>query len=97
MKRLFFLIVFLLLLVFGASFAVHNSDTVQLNYYFGSVTGPLSLVVVLAMSIGALLGVVTSLIMVLGQRRQVSRLRRKLEVCEKEIRNLRQLPMSDRH
>lgn len=97
MKRLLFLIISFLLLAIGVAFAVHNAEPVVLNYYFGTISGPLSLVVVLALFAGALLGVATSLIMALGQRRKVSQLRHKLEICEQEIRNLRQIPVRDKH
>lgn len=95
MKRLFFLILALLLLVLGITFAVQNAAPVTLNYYLGSLTAPLSLIVVLAIALGALLGVVTSMLLVFGQRRKVARLQRKLQMCEQEVRNLRQLPMRD--
>lgn len=97
MNRLLFLILFLLLLALGISFAVHNAVPITLNYYFGSITGPLSLVVVIALAIGAMLGVSTSLLLVLSQRRKVARLKRKLDTCEQEIRNLRHLPLRDKH
>ena len=97
MKRLFFLILFLLLLALGISFAVHNAAPITLHYYFGSITGPLSLIVVISLAIGALLGVSTSLLLVFSQRRKVARLQRKLDTCEQEIRNLRHLPLRDTH
>lgn len=97
MKRLLLLILFLLLLALGISFAVHNADPVTLNYYFGSITGPLSMMVVVSLAVGAVLGVGTSLLLVFSQRRKVARLQRKLNTCEQEIRNLRHLPLRDKH
>lgn len=97
MKRLLLLILFLLLLALGISFAVHNADPVTLNYYFGSITGPLSMIVVISLAVGAVLGVGTSLLLVFSQRRKVARLQRKLNTCEQEIRNLRHLPLRDKH
>ncbi len=97
MKRLFLLILFLLLLAVGATFAVHNAAPTTLNFYFGSMTAPLSLVVVAALAAGAVLGVSASLLMMFGQRRRVARLARKLAMCEQEIRNLRHLPLRDKH
>lgn len=97
MKRLLLLILFLLLLALGISFAVHNAEPTTLNYYFGTITGPLSLIVIIALAAGALLGVSTSLLLVFNQRRKVARLQRKLNTCEQEIRNLRHLPLRDKH
>lgn len=97
MKRLLLLILFLVLFALGISFAVHNAEPVQLNYYFGRIVAPLSLVVVMALAAGALLGVITSVVLVFGQRRKVARLQRKLSMCEQELRNLRQIPLRDKH
>jgi len=97
MKRLLLLILFLLLLALGISFAVHNAELVTLNYYFGAISGPLSLIVIIALAAGAVLGVSTSLLLVFSQRRKVARLQRKLNTCEQEIRNLRHLPLRDQH
>lgn len=97
MKRLLLLILFFVLFALGISFAVHNAEPVQINYYFGSKVAPLSLVIVIALAAGAVLGVITSVVMVFGQRRKVSRLQRKLSMCEQELRNLRQIPVRDKH
>lgn len=97
MKRLLLLIITLILVALGISFTVHNAEPVQLNYYFGTISGPLSLVVVLALAGGAVLGVGTSLILLLAQRRKMAGLRRKLTMCEQEIRNLRHMPLRDKH
>ena len=55
MMRLIYLACALLVIVLGVVFAVLNAETVQLNYYLGSVDLPLSLVLVLAIIVGALL------------------------------------------
>jgi len=97
MKRLFLLIVALLLLAFGITFAMHNTEPAQLNYYFGSIQAPIALIVVLALAAGAILGVLASVFMLMAQRHRLGRLQRKLEMCEQEIRNLRQIPLQDKH
>ncbi len=97
MFRLIYLTLALLLIIFGIVFAVLNAETVQLNYYLGSVTLPLSLVLVVAMIIGALLGIFASLSFIIGSRRSASKLKRSVEVAEKEIDNLRSIPIKDEH
>jgi len=86
-----------LLLAIGISFALQNSASVTLNYYFDSITAPLSIIVVLALALGCMIGVGASLMLVFAQRHKNSRLQRKLTTCEQEIRNLRQLPLRDSH
>ncbi len=97
MRRLIYLILALIIILFGVTFAVLNADKVQLNYYFGSIEWPLSLILVIAMAIGALLGILASLGFIIGSRRHASRLKRSVEVAEKEIVNLRNIPIKDEH
>lgn len=97
MKRIIFLVVFLFVAIVGLSFALMNAETVTLNYYFGAVTAPLSIVVVVSVALGALLGVTASVGVVLGLKREIMRLRHSLKATEKEVANLRSLPLKDSH
>lgn len=97
MLRLIYLIFALIVVIFGVVFAVLNADNVQLNYYLGSVELPLSFVMVLAMIAGAVLGILASLSFIIGARRQSARLKRSVEVAEKEIINLRNIPIKNEH
>ena len=69
----------------------------QLNYYFGSIEAPLSLVIVIAIIIGAALGVLASTGIVFGQKRELAKLRKSNKLAEQEISNLRSLPLKDSH
>lgn len=97
MKRIFNLFLGLLVLIVGLSFAVLNAEKVPLNYYLGQSELPLSLLLVLAMAFGALLGVISTLGLLLAQKSETARLRRKHELCEQELKNLRQLPIQNKH
>lgn len=97
MLRLVYSTLTLLVVIFGIVFAVLNADNVQLNYYLGSVELPLSFVLVLAMIIGAILGIFASLSFIIGSRRNAAKLKRTVEVAEKEIVNLRNIPIKDEH
>lgn len=97
MLRLLYLLSALLVIILGILFAVLNAESVQLNYYLGSVELPLSLVLVLSMTFGAILGVIASLGFVIASRRSTSKLKRSVEVAEKEIVNLRNIPIKDNH
>jgi len=97
MKRIIFLVVFLLVSVVGLSFALMNAETVMLSYYFGTVSAPLSIVVAIVLAIGALLGVSACMGMVLSLKRENARLRRNMKIAEKEVENLRSLPLKDKH
>ncbi|MCF6209739.1 MAG: LapA family protein [Gammaproteobacteria bacterium] len=97
MKRIIFLVVFLLVLAVGLSFALMNAETVMLSYYFGTISAPLSIVVVVSLAAGTLLGVLACMGMALGLKQEISRLRRSVKVTEKEVENLRSLPLKDEH
>lgn len=97
MLRLVYFAITLIVIIFGVVFAVLNAENIQLNYYLGSVELPLSLVLVVAMIIGALMGIFASLGFIIGSRRNTSKLKRSVEVAEKEIVNLRNIPIKDKH
>lgn len=93
MLRIIRLVFLLLILILGLSFAVLNADTVSLHYYIGTWHAPLSLVLVVAMALGALLGVLACLTMIIGLRRELSKLRKAAKLSEMEVLNLRAIPL----
>ena len=97
MLRLVYISLTLVIIIVGVAFSVLNAESIQLNYYLGSVELPLSLVLVIAMIIGALLGIIASLSLIVGSRRSANKLKRSVEVAEKEIVNLRNIPIKDKH
>lgn len=97
MLRIFYLFLFILLVIAGITFAVHNADPVEFNYYFASKQIPLSLILVLAMLIGAILGVLASLGVIIGLKRELAKLKKTVSLTEKEVMNLRAIPIKDDH
>lgn len=97
MIKIIYLFLFLVLVVFGIVFAVLNATPVELQYYFGSKQVALSLVLVIAMIIGAILGVIASISLIVSSRREVHKLKKSVELAEKEVANLRAIPLRDNH
>lgn len=97
MKRIVGFLFVLVVLIFGLSFGLLNADPVKVNYYFGSRELPLSFVLVVMLIVGALAGALAALGMVLRTKRELHRLRREIRVAEKELSNLRSLPLKDSH
>lgn len=95
MKRIFGLVFVLIVLVFGLYFGLLNADSVPVNYYFGTRELPLSLVLMITLLIGAVLGALASLGLVVRMKREAARLRREARAAEKELNNLRSLPLKD--
>lgn len=84
MARLFGFLMMVILVVIGLSFAVLNAEPVPLNYYFGNREIPLSLIVVGAITIGAVFGILASLGVIIKQKAQASGLRKKIRSLEKD-------------
>ncbi|HHJ13800.1 MAG TPA: LapA family protein [Gammaproteobacteria bacterium] len=84
MLRLLNVLFLIVLVVLGISFAVLNADPVPLNYYFGYREIPLSMVVVVSLAVGAVIGVLASMGILLRQKHQLFRLRRQLKTVEKQ-------------
>ena len=97
MAKLIYTVVILVVILIGVIFAVLNAENVHLNYYFGSQQLPLSLAIVLSMMVGAILGVLASIRLILRSRREIVRLRKATEIAEKEIANLRAIPIKNTH
>lgn len=95
MKRLFALVVLLVVVALGLSFAAVNTDSITVHFYVGDLNAPVSLVIVMAIAVGALLGILASLGVVLSTRFETSSLRKRVSLCEREVRNLRELPFKD--
>ena len=97
MLRIFYLLLFLLLIVIGIAFAVLNAEAVEFSYYFSSRQIPLSLILVLAMFAGAVLGVLASTSLIIKLKREMAQLKKSASLAEKEITNLRAIPIKDKH
>lgn len=97
MKRLLTIIFLIILIAVGLSFTVLNADEVELNYYFSTTSQPLAVIVLGAAVLGALFGVLATLSMVFAQKGENIRLRKKVDLIEKEIKNLREIPIKDKH
>ncbi|HHH44232.1 MAG TPA: LapA family protein [Gammaproteobacteria bacterium] len=92
MGRLLAFVFVIVLVVVGLSFAMLNSQPVTLNYYFGTRDIPLSLIVVVAVAIGAVIGMLASLGSVIRLKQQAGRLRRQLRTARKDADQVRLLP-----
>ena len=97
MTRLLILILILAVILLGVVFHLRNDQLVVLDYLVGSREFYFSVWLVSAFSFGALLGIISSLPLILKTRRENARLLRRIKISEKEINNLRVLPVKDPH
>ena len=89
----FFLLV---IVIFGMTFATLNSESVTINYYLDQSTLPLSLLLVLVFALGCLVSMVVGVWLVIKAKVHNYRLRQRLSLAEKEIENLRAIPLQDK-
>lgn len=93
MRRVAVLAVAIVVILIGLSFAMLNAESVELDYYFGRAEMPLSLWLIIAIVVGAILGALSAVGIVLRQQRELARLRRRANVAEKELSELRKAPI----
>ena len=90
--------IFILVVVFlGVTFATLNSDLVNINYYIGQKEMPLSLLISITFGVGCLLGILVGLWILFKTKMKNFRLKQRLKLAEKEIENLRAIPLQDKH
>ncbi len=95
MSRIAKLILVFVILLIGLAFHLKNNQLIELNYYIGVINLPLSWLVVLVLFIGSMLGVLASLPIIIKLKRDKSKLERQIRNSEKEINNLRVMPVRD--
>lgn len=88
----FFSIIIVLL---GLTFALLNSEPVLLHYYLGTIKVPLSMLLVSILVVGSLLGLLVGLVNILKLKLLNRKLRKQIELFEKEISKLRLLTIKE--
>ena len=94
MLRLLGVLFFFVVLLLGVSFSSLNSDPVPVNYYLGTLEAPLSVVAVSAFTLGVVCAFIVSAAALMSQRFRINRLQRDVRMRDKEIANMRDLPVS---
>ena len=95
MGRVIQIVFALLIIIFGLAFHIKNDSPVTLDFYVRTIEFPLSWVVVAAFSVGAVLGLIVMLNTYLRLQREIRRLTKRHEMANKEIANLRAIPIND--
>lgn len=95
--RIVTLVVMIAVVLMGVTFAILNAEQVQVDYYFSAISLPLSLLMVMVLGLGMLLGLLMSLLRMLRLSAENRRLKSKMRLVEKEVENLRSIPLKDEH
>lgn len=93
--RIVMTIFYLLLILVGVSFAGLNASSVKINFYFTTFQMPISVLIVLTLAIGVLMGLLLFLSRYWSLKAEHRKTKNQLKLTEKEIRNLRAIPLQD--
>ncbi len=96
MKRILFVVLAIVLALFAFAFTVLNEGQVGLNLYIVEVP-PVSIAIVTfaALLVGAVLGVMASVGLVVKRQSEIRKLKKRLAVTEQENLNLRNIPIKE--
>lgn len=95
--RVVMLLFYVSLIVLGVSFSVLNAKLVELDLYFRTLTIPLSLLLVTVFAFGMVWGLSFIIFRYLRLKVTFSQLKGQLALSEKEVKNLRSIPIQDQH
>jgi len=79
------------------AFVSLNAATVSVSYYISTFSLPLALLIILSFFIGSLVGLFATIGMYWRQKRKAGSLAHRVKLAEKEIENLRVMPVKDSH
>lgn len=85
----------LVLLIF--IFTLENLAPITINFLVQNVQLPLGVTMLISFVIGALIGVLFSISLVLKNKSRAKSLAKKVAIAEQEVANLRQLPIKSSH
>lgn len=96
MKRLFYALLAVAVLLLGVTFTLKNSQLVEINYYFGiHWEASLAFMLLIVLTIGIVLGFFVSVGILARMQRQLGQARRENRKMELDLHNLRTLPIRD--
>ena len=95
MLRLIKFILLLAVAVLGAGFASINPEIATIHYSFGDLTLPIGMLLLGMLGLGMLLGMLASVFMLMKTKRENRRLRRKADLVNTEVNNLRTIPLKN--
>lgn len=85
-----------IIILLGVTFAFLNSEPVMVNYYVGASQVPLSILLVSILGAGSVLGLLIGFVHVIKLKFVNRKLRKRVELFEKEISQLRLLSIKDK-
>lgn len=95
--RIIVIIGYLLFILAGVSFAALNATSVQVNLYVTKVVLPISVLITVMLGMGVCIGFLLFLGKYWRLKAEHRKIINQLKLTEKEIKNLRSIPLQDQH
>ena len=95
--RFILIFLYLVIVIVSLAFASLNANLVDLNLYWHHLKLPLAFIMISCIGLGLLLGFLVLLGKYWQLRCQYFRVKHQLTMMEKEIKNLRAIPIQDAH
>ena len=95
--RLFLLFIYILLIVICLGFAALNATPVELKLYWMTLKLPLAFIMVSCFAAGLVLGAILFILKYASLKHTLRKSKHQILLLEKEIKNLRAIPIQDSH
>ena len=95
--RIIRIILYSVLILIGITFAALNAGSVKVNLYVTTMTLPVSLLMVIMMGVGLLIGFLIFVARYWQFKLALLKIQSQLKITEKEIKNLRDIPLKNQH
>lgn len=95
--RIVTMIFYLILIIVGVSFSVLNAEWVEVNLYYKMLNLPMSLLLMIVFCLGVVWGWSLFIWRYVKLKVAFARVKDQLNLSEKEIKNLRSIPLQDQH
>ncbi len=95
--RMIMMMLYLVFILIGVSFSVLNAASVVINFYFATISIPVSVLIILMLGVGLLIGFFIASFRYWRLKSECRRLKNQLKLTEQEIKNLRTIPVTDNY
>jgi putative membrane protein len=95
--RIVSIIFYLFLIIISVSFSALNAKSLELNLYFKTLSLSLPLLILIAFAAGLLWGLTFFIFRYMRLKMTLTRIKGQLAMSEREVKNLRSIPIQDQH
>jgi putative membrane protein len=95
--RMVVIVFYVLLIIIGVSFAALNAASVQVNLYVIKIDLPISVLMIVTLAVGVGIGFCLFVFRYWRLKAEHRRIKNQLKLTEREVINLRSIPLQDQH